>query len=67
LPASQIWRSLAYPAAQKMRDRLALRGVFGMGVTAVDQAIAQLEATGRLDAIYEEWIVSDQAIPYFEQ
>jgi polar amino acid transport system substrate-binding protein len=33
----------------------------------VDQAIAQLEATGRLDAIYEEWIVSDQAVPYFEQ
>lgn len=32
----------------------------------VNSALAQIQADGTLDAIYEEWIVSDQAVPFLE-
>ena len=32
----------------------------------VNLALAQIQADGTLDAIYEEWIVSDQAVPFLE-
>jgi polar amino acid transport system substrate-binding protein len=32
----------------------------------VNQALAMLHADGTIDAIYDEWISSEEAIPYFE-
>jgi len=32
----------------------------------VNAALAQIKADGTLDAIYDEWIVGDQEIPFFE-
>jgi polar amino acid transport system substrate-binding protein len=32
----------------------------------VNAALAQIQADGTLDAIYDEWIVSDQAVPFLE-
>lgn len=32
----------------------------------INSALAQIQADGTLDAIYDEWIVSDQAVPFLE-